>query len=140
MKFASLPFFLFLISLIVTGCSEPPMAPQDTEVSHEGTLTYRVLQYDGFTPADSTAQVVYKTLDNETVVDTVAIPWEKSFDYQYTTSSDSLRDFNAQLVVRYEGNQEIVLIAGIAADEKVDISKTGRSFYMTLNSTLKLPR
>lgn len=83
-------------------------------------MEYRIDPYDNFPNPDVELEVIYKNLENDLIVDTVQIPWEKRFKYSYTTTEDSLSNFDSHLIVQYEGDKPVFLKATISTDTEVD--------------------
>lgn len=130
-------FSVVALSFLLMSCSDTPSDP--VTVSKEGWLTYSVDQYANFSAPDPKVEVTYRNFAGELVVDTVQVPWEKTLEYSYSTTPDSLRDFKANFIVQYRGDYAVFLIARIRAEQTANESRLGKAFTINLNSILKLP-
>ena len=137
MSYFKIFLLLLIISIPIASCSDNPT--NLNKVSQKGTLIYNVDQYDNTPSYDSKVQVTYRNLKDELVIDTVQVPWKKQFKYNYLTSPDSLEDFNANLVVEYNGENVVFLKASIQAEKVKDGSNFGKSFIINLGTTFNLP-
>jgi len=127
-----------ILLFLLTNCSDNPV--DSTNISKDGSLTYNVVQFANFSAPNPQVEVTYRTLADDLVVDTVQVPWSKTFDYSYSTTPDSLHDFKANLIVQYQGEYTVFLKARIKAEQIEDEYMLGKSFTRSLNNTLRLPK
>jgi len=137
MRASRLSMLLFL-PLLIMSCKDNPAAPE--LFSEEGELYYRVNQFDNFPGPKPEVQVTYTNLEGKLIVETVQLPWEKKFAYEYSVTQDELIKNKVNLIVQYEGEDETFLIAKIVADEILSRVGLGKSIIMNMNGTLELPK
>jgi|GEM_PF-1851428 hypothetical protein len=128
MKHCLIYLLTFFLCLFIS-CDDNPASNSPEKVSLQGSLKYEIVEYDNFPQPDKPVEVTYSNLEGETITDIVQIPWEKSFNYDFTTSLDSLADVKAYITVRYEDTEDLAIKARIFADNKVsDGEGIGNSF------------
>ncbi len=140
MNYISRPyFFIIFLILIIISCNDHPTDNAPEEISNQGTLTYEIIEYDNSPHYNRPVTVIYKNLNKEMIIDTVQTPWKKSFEYNYTTVTDSLADFGAHFIVQYEG-EDIAVKAIISAEKRTEEIQIGNSFTINLTNVFKLPK
>jgi len=134
MKFSSLLFTLTVISLFIFGCDNPSDSNSENEIT-EKELTYSIVEYDNSAKKNPIVQVTYNNLANDLVVDTVQVPWTKSFDYHSSINSEEVK---TNLIVQYQGEEDVALKASIDAEKGAQQSNIGSSFLLKLVGTIQL--
>ena len=139
MKYQLLNLLIILSVLVYPGCGENPTGTKE-EISNNGTLIYRVSQYDNIHyPEDPEVQVIYKNLDGEIIVDSVSADWQKEFKYSYNTTPDSLKDFKAFFIVNYNGDP-VPIDNELIAEESLSNMIIKKSFSIKLETTFKIKK
>ena len=125
--------------MLYAGCDKSPTGTKE-KVSNDGSLIYRVSQFDNIHyPEDPKVQVTYKNLDGEVIVDSVKADWQKEFEYSYNTTPDSLKSFNAFLIVNYNGDR-VPIDNELIAEESKSNMVNKKSFSIKLETTFKIKK
>lgn len=133
MKFSSLLLTLTVTSLFIFGCDNPSDSNSENEIT-EKELKYSIVEYDNSAKKNPTVQVTYNNLDNDLVVDTVQVPWSKSFEYPSSTNSEEVK---TNLIVQYQGEEDVALKASIDAEKGAQQGKIGDSLLIKIGNTIK---
>jgi|GEM_PF-1542415 len=139
MKYRSLLPLLLAAALLFTGCGDNPTNAPKEKVTNYGALVYGVYRIDNISYPDPKVQVIYKKLDGEIVIDSVKADWTVSFDYSYDTYPDSLKDFDAFLIVNYQGDP-VPIDTKLHAEESKSNLRMDSSFTVKLTSTFKIKK
>lgn len=139
MKYQLVNLFIILSVFLFVGCKENPISYNE-KISQNGTLVYRVSKYDNIHYSKAPkVQVIYKNLNGKVIVDSVKADWQKVFDYSYNTTPDSLKDFNAFLIVNYNGDR-VPIDNELIAEETHSNMVNQKSFSIKLETTFKIKK
>ncbi len=135
MKYLSFLFCFSFFFLFLTNCENPSGSNSNEVETEQKTLTYSIVEYANFPNQQPTVQVIYTNLENDLVVDSVQVPWSKSFDYEYSSEAE---EFKTNFIVEYKGEKNVALRASINADESDFNTGIGNSLIIEVSNTLKL--
>lgn len=134
MRFSLRLVALITSPLLLLGCDNPSDSNSEN-VATQKELKYNIVEYDNFPKKNPMVQVIYSNLDSDLVVDTVEVPWSKSFDYRHSTNSEELK---TNLIVEYAGEEGVALKATIEADKSTKQSGIGYSFLLEIENAIKI--